>query len=214
MANVHVVVPAGAHQTLTHYQPEGDSGVAYRIEVGEGARCDFFVLLWGGQVTTFSVELVLRGEGSSVFLKGLYSLKDKQKVDVVVVQRHEAVDTRSEVVMKGILFDEAKAVFKGTIAVDRSARGTHAELYNKNLVLSERAAAMSMPRLEVQADAVHCKHGSAVGNLADEQLFYLNLRGLSDILAKNMLIESFAGEVLAVVPEAGIMNQWRKFFLL
>jgi Fe-S cluster assembly protein SufD len=104
---------------------------------------------------------------------------------------------------KGILYGKGRAVFDGRVLVSRDAQKTDAAMSNKNLILSEGAEVDTKPQLEINADDVKCSHGTTVGQIEPEMLFYLRSRGISAPLARRMLCLGFAGEILdALTPEA------------
>ena len=104
---------------------------------------------------------------------------------------------------KGILYGKGRAVFDGRVHVARDAQKTDAAMSNKNLLLSEGAEVDTKPQLEIDADDVKCSHGTTVGQIEPEMLFYLRSRGIAGPLARRMLCLGFAGEILeALTPEA------------
>jgi Fe-S cluster assembly protein SufD len=97
---------------------------------------------------------------------------------------------------KGVLNDKSRAVFNGIVFVREDAHGTDAQQSNKNLLLSNEARVDTKPQLEIFNDDVKCSHGATVGQLEDEELFYLLTRGLPDTLARNLLTYGFAEEII------------------
>ena len=104
--------------------------------------------------------------------------------------------TKSEQLFKGALGGKARGVFQGNINVHEGADGSDGQLTNKTLLLSPGTEVNSKPQLEIYADDVKCSHGSAVGELDEEELFYLRSRGIPYIQAKSMLVESFLSEFI------------------
>jgi Fe-S cluster assembly protein SufD len=104
---------------------------------------------------------------------------------------------------KGILYGKGRAVFDGRVYVAKDAQRTDAAMSNRNLLLSEGAEVDTKPQLEINADDVKCSHGTTVGQIEPEQLFYLRSRGISAPLARRMLCLGFAGEILdCLTPDA------------
>src|SRR5262249_27947535 len=97
---------------------------------------------------------------------------------------------------KGVLNDKSRAVFNGKVFVRENARGTDAQQSNKNLLLSNDARVDTKPQLEIFNDDVKCAHGATVGQLEDEEIFYLLSRGLHSELARNLLTYGFAEEII------------------
>ena len=102
----------------------------------------------------------------------------------------------SHEVYKGILSGRAKSVFNGKITVRPDAQKTDAKQTNKALLLSDSASINTKPQLEIFADDVKCTHGAAIGQLDDDQLFYLRARGISESDARNILVHAFAGDIV------------------
>jgi Fe-S cluster assembly protein SufD len=96
----------------------------------------------------------------------------------------------------GILEGRSRGVFHGRILVRKGAQKTDAKQTNKNLLLSDDATANAKPQLEIYADDVKCTHGATIGQLHPEHIFYLRSRGLSEEMARRMLIHAFAGEII------------------
>jgi Fe-S cluster assembly protein SufD len=97
---------------------------------------------------------------------------------------------------KGILDGNSRGIFDGTIIVEEGAQKTNSRQVNRNLLLSESAIIDSKPTLEIHNDDVKCSHGSTIGQLDEEALFYLRARGISEAEARNLLIYAFASEIV------------------
>jgi Fe-S cluster assembly protein SufD len=209
--STEVVVHDGAELTLLYDQINEDClETSYHFDLGHDARVTLFIFLQKAEQYTLTCDIFLQKPGAQINVYGIYVLNGKQKVEVVMNQRHRAPQTTSNVIVKGILLDEAKASFNGTISVAAGAHNSNAVLQNKNLVLGAAAQAVSNPCLEVLADAVQCKHGSAIGNLDDEHLFYLQSRGFSVRSAESLLRNAFVQEIIARVPDQAIRERWQK----
>ncbi len=127
---------------------------------------------------------------------GLYLVDSNQHVDNQVYIDHIAPDNYSNQLFKGILDDEARAVFSGKVMVRRHAQHTVAHQNNKNILLTDDAKANTQPHLEIYADDVKCSHGATVGQLDPEAMFYLRSRGLCERTARQLMMIAFAGEVV------------------
>jgi Fe-S cluster assembly scaffold protein SufB len=166
----------------------------YRIKIGAYAHLRIYVLI-KEQDAQIRFECELR-EHARLDIKGMYQLKDKQRVDITTVQHHKGPSSSSFILFKGMVYDHARADYKGTIIIDEKASESHAEQYNKNILMSEYAHATSIPSLEVLTDNVRCKHGAAVGQLSQDHLFYLQSHGIELEQAKSLLIDAFFAEVV------------------
>jgi Fe-S cluster assembly protein SufD len=108
---------------------------------------------------------------------------------------------------KGVLNGKSRAVFNGKVFVHEGAHGTDGYQQNKNLLLSNDARIDTKPQLEIFNDDVKCAHGATVGQLEDEELFYLLSRGLSEPLARNLLTYGFAEEIINKIEIESIKKQ-------
>lgn len=150
----------------------------------------------GGRIVRNDIISRLRGEGADCTLNGLYVADGETLVDTHTTIDHAEPHCPSHEVYKGILSGKARAVFNGKIIVRQKAQKTDAKQTNKALLLSDDAQINSKPQLEIFADDVRCTHGATVGQLDEDQLFYLRARGVPKLEARNMLIHAFAGDVL------------------
>jgi Fe-S cluster assembly protein SufD len=149
-------------------------------------------------------DLVVRFSGphADCELNGLYLAGDKQLADFHLDVEHGLPHCTSRERFKGILYGRGRAVFDGRIHVARGAYKTDAHLSNKNLLLSRSAEVDTKPQLEIFADDVKCSHGTTVGQIDPEALFYLRSRGIPEPDARRMLCLGFAGEIIGhLVPE-------------
>lgn len=147
-------------------------------------------------------EVVLAGTGAHVALKGLYEVEGKSLQDFHTTIRHDSPDCSSEQYFKGVLKDSGRAVFNGKIQVARDAQHTQSRQANHNLLLSDQAEVDTKPQLEILADDVKCSHGATIGQLDEDQWFYLRSRGVGAEEARLLLIAAFAMEMVDVVEPA------------
>ena len=154
----------------------------------------------GGALARTDIGVVLEGEDAEASLDGLYLVDGEQQADTHITVRHASPDCISHQLYKGILAGRAKAVFNGRIIVDQDAQKTDARQSNRNLLLSNNAVVNSNPQLEIFADDVRCTHGSTVGQIDEEAVFYLRSRGIGRDSAVQLLTLAFAGEILERIP--------------
>ncbi|HQN95717.1 MAG TPA: Fe-S cluster assembly protein SufD [Thermoanaerobaculales bacterium] len=186
---------------------DDDRGVTHiaSLEARQGRdsalRSGAFTL--GGGLVRNDLAVTLRGEGADATLDGLYLTSGGQHVDNHLRVRHGAPGGTSRQLYKGILDGSSRAVFNGRIVVDTCAQKTDARQSNRNLLLSAEALVQSNPQLEILADDVRCTHGSTIGRLDEDAVFYLRSRGLDRGAAESMLTWAFAAEVVdrVRVPE-------------
>lgn len=161
----------------------------------------------GSTTVRHDYHIALIGENSEASLNGVWLLTDKRESHVHVLMDHQAPNCRSMQLYKGVLNDFSRSSFEGKILVQREAQKTDAFQLNNNLLLSDHANADSKPNLEIFADDVKASHGATVGQLDEEQLFYMKTRGFSDDIAKNFLIYSFSKEVLDMIPLPSLLRK-------
>jgi Fe-S cluster assembly protein SufD len=150
----------------------------------------------GGGLVRNEINVALEGEGASLSMEGLFVLSGKQHVDNHTLIDHVAPHCDSVELFKGILDENARGIFDGRIIVEPNAVKTNSRQTNRNLLLSETAVIDSKPTLEIHNDDVKCNHGSTIGQLDEEALFYLRSRGISEEEARNLLVYAFASEIV------------------
>lgn len=169
------------------------------VIVGKNSKLYLFPII--KKSIELSIEMNLQQQGAQGYIAGYYVLENDQQAIMKTMQMHNAQHTKSNLAINGILSDTAQAMYEGTICIEHNAAYSDAAQSNKNMLFGQRARAISVPNLEVKTNEVQCKHGSAVGQLDLEQLFYLQSRGLSMQCAKQILIESFIVEVFKEIPK-------------
>lgn len=197
-----LVAGASGMVDLVRIAEEGDRGCcvgAVSGTVARDGRVSAHSFVVGGSKVRLDLEVKVVGDHAEGELTGLHVTGDKQFVDHHTWVHHDAEHTRSRQIVKGVLDGKSETVFDGIIKVHPGAQKTDAEQQNRNLVLSKRALAHSNPRLEIYADDVRCTHGSTVGELDENAIFYLRSRGVDEETARGILTFAFAGDVLETV---------------
>jgi Fe-S cluster assembly protein SufD len=149
----------------------------------------------GGRLTKTYVDNVLKGNGSSAEFNGVYFMSDKQHVDLDTLTHHIGLSTGGDLLLKGALRDNARAVFQGMIKIDPNGQQTNSYLKNENLLLSDHARADSIPSLEIDANDVRASHGATVSRVDEEYIFYLQSRGIPRSTAVRMIVEGFFSSI-------------------
>ncbi|KAF0285858.1 Fe-S cluster assembly protein SufD [Spiribacter sp. SSL99] len=167
----------------------------------------------GGRLGRVDLIADLQGEGGEIDCNGIYLTEQRQFVDFHTWFNHRSENCFSRQRFKGILQDRSETVFDGLVKVFEGAQKTDAVQENRNLVLGKRALAHSNPRLEIFADDVKCTHGSTVGELDEQALFYLRTRGISAEGAKGMLTLAFAGEIVDMFRVTGVRDHVRRVLM-
>ena len=191
----------GPDSVIEHYrlQQESDAGFhvgALAAHLDRGCRLTAHAVSLGGALVRNNVRVALNGEGAGCVLNGLYLADGKQHIDNFTEIEHVKPRASSLELYKGILGGNAHGVFNGKIVVHKDAQKTDARQTNKNLLLSPNAVVHTKPQLEIYADDVKCSHGSTIGQMDGDALFYLRSRGLGVEEAKNLLSFAFASDVI------------------
>ncbi|HEU4452989.1 MAG TPA: Fe-S cluster assembly protein SufD [Longimicrobium sp.] len=178
-----------------------------RLSAGRDAKITTLYSTLGSDVTRADVRCTLREPGSHVDMLGIYIGQGAQHFDHETLQDHVAPHASSNLLFKGALDDESRSVFRGLIRVHPKAQRTDAYQTNRNLVLSAQARADSLPNLEIQADDVRCSHAATVGQLDQEEVFYLLSRGIPKGEAVRLVVFGFFSEVLDQLPLDGVRRE-------
>ncbi len=207
---VELIARDGAQVQYVAVQRLGH-GVFYQSVQGtlaeRNATLDTLNVALGASVTRVDLKVRLLGPGASSDMLGLYFGDGDQHFDFNTSQDHVAPNTSSDLLYKGALDGASRGAFRGIIRVLPGAQGTDAYQTNRNLLLSPKSRADSLPNLEIEADDVKCSHGATVGQLDAEARFYLMSRGLSLIQAERLVVLGFLGEVLAKLPLGGVEHK-------
>jgi Fe-S cluster assembly protein SufD len=202
-----VVVEPGA--VLEHVRVLYGSVRAYSVGLvmvrqGAGSRYGSLVTTLGGQLSRLDLRVLLEGEGAECSLDGLYVADGDELVDHHTSIEHAQPRCSSQEHYRGIVSDRARSVFDGTIVVRRDAQKTSARQENRNLVLSDDATVHTKPHLEIDADDVTCSHGATIGQINADELYYLRARGIEPAVARALLTQAFARDVMERVLPAWV----------
>lgn len=187
--------------TLQYYDIQQEGKHNYLIDTTQvyQARNSTFtsytITLHGGLIRN-NLNVTIDAEGCETSLFGVYFLDDKDHVDNHTVVDHRKPHSFSNELYKGVLDGESTGIFNGKIYVQPDAQKTNAFQSNKNIVLTDNAKMNTKPQLEIWADDVKCSHGATTGMIDEEQLFYLQSRGIDRDTAKAMLLYAFANDIL------------------
>ena len=168
--------------------------------IGRDARLEWITLNFGGRLTKVRFGSDGAAPGANAELDGLFFASDEQHVDQKTLQVHSSPDTYSRLLYKGVAKDKAYSVYQGQIIARPGAIRVDAYQRNNNLVLNDGARADSMPGLQIDADDLKCSHGSTVGNLDEDEIFYLRCRGIDEGTARKTLIRGFFEDVTGRIP--------------
>lgn len=199
--NVEIIARAGSRLTVITVQRWDDDAVhaaSHQARVDKDALLKHFVISFGGGVVRVNPNIELAGTGSEGRLYGLSYADAGQHLESQVYLHHKGAHTTGDVLYKGALQgDGARSVWIGDVLIGPDATGTDSYEANRNLVLTEGARADSIPNLEIQTgDIQGAGHASATGRFDDEQLFYLQARGISEEEARRLVVLGFLSDIV------------------
>jgi len=206
--NVEILVADGAKLTVVSVHDWDDDAVqvsAHHARLGRDATLRHHLVALGGDLVRVSPTVVYAGPGGDAALNGLYFADAGQHIELRTFADHAQPNCKSDVVYKGALQGEsARSVWIGDVLIRAAAEGTETFELNRNLVLTEGARADSVPNLEIETGEIAgAGHASATGRFDDEQLFYLQARGIPEDSARRLVVRGFFHELLMkiTVPE-------------
>ncbi|MCU1578932.1 MAG: sufD [Rhodoglobus sp.] len=213
--NVEIVVEDGASLTVVSVQEWADDALhlaSHFATVGQNAKLKHVVVSLSGTVVRINPSVHLDGEGADGDLYGLYFADAGQHFEQRVYLHHVARNTKGRVNYKGALQGKgAHTVWVGDVLIGRDAAGTDSYEQNRNLVLSEGARADSIPNLEIETgEILGAGHASATGRFDDEQLFYLQARGISEEEARRLVVIGFLSEIVQRIGNTELETRLHK----
>lgn len=204
VSEAYAELEAGAkleHLQLDEGQSESLHHGSTWAKVHRDASYSNLVFHLSGKLSRRNLDLRLLESGSHGESYNLFLTSDTEHSDINTVINHEAPDTTSNQIAKGILGGESKGIFTGKIHIHPKAQRVVSGQINRNLLLSPKAQIHSQPQLEIFADDVKCSHGSTTGQLSPEEIFYFESRGLPAEKAKTLLAHGFGLEVVLKIKD-------------
>lgn len=200
--NMHITIAEGA--TLELYRLQGitkstPSITSLKVDMLTGSRLTLNTITLGGPHTRNNVVIRMHGEHCEVQADGLYLIDRDQQCDNYIFVEHAKPHCKSRELYKGIMDDSARARFNGHVLVQDGAIKTEAYQTNRNILLTSKAHVDTRPFLEIYNDDVKCSHGSTIGQLDEQALFYMQTRGISQRTAMTMLSYAFCDEVIRAI---------------
>ena len=213
--NAVTEIVAGDGAVVDHYKVECESPEAFHIgnvfiHQERAAQVTSRNIAIGAALARTETNVTLAGEGAGIVLDGLFVGSASQHLDNRTVIDHVKPHCESHELYKGILDESARGVFDGRIIVRPDAQKTISKQENRNLLLSETAIVDSKPTLEIHNDDVKCNHGSTIGQIDDNQMFYLRSRGIAEDEARNLLVYAFASEIVDRMKIEPVREQIRR----
>ncbi len=176
------------------------------IEQNKNTISETFILSSGSNFFKSEINCNLKGEHSSAFVNGIFSLDKNKHHEIRTIVNHLTENTKSYQLIKSVLEDSSKAVYQGKIFVNSIAQKTDGYQLSKAILLNEDSEFNAKPELEIYADDVKCSHGSASGSLNEDSIFYLMSRGLNYNQARELLINGFLLDVVEKITDSEIKN--------
>ncbi len=176
------------------------------IEQEKNSISETFIFSAGSNYFKNEINCNLKGEYSSAFVNGIFSLKENQQHEIRSTINHLVENTKSYQLIKSVLGKDSKAAYQGRIFVDSKAQKTDGYQLSKAILLDETSEFNAKPELEIYADDVKCSHGSASGSLNENSIFYLMSRGLNYKQSKELLINGFMLDVVEKITDSEIRN--------
>ena len=172
-----------------------------------------FLLSSGSNFVKNEIHCDLLESFSSCFINGVMFINKEQHHELKTNVNHNNENCKSSQLIKSVLLDKSSGTYQGKIYVHKNAQKTNGYQLSKALVLSESSEFNSKPELEIYADDVKCSHGSTIGNIDENSVFYLMSRGLSKEQANKMLVEGFLNEAIETITESNIKSLIFKLFI-
>ena len=203
--NTLMQIELGEQAALEHVRLQNESDKGFhvgRVLVAQAAGSHYLShnLQLGGYWVRLDLHTRLAAPGAQTTLNGLYAVNGRRHVDNHTRIDHAAAGTTSNELYHGLLDGAGRAVFNGKVVVTPHAVKTDAGQTNRNLLLSRGAEIDTKPELEIYADDVKCSHGASIGQLDENQLFYLRARGLDEQAARGLLVGAFANILVRRLP--------------
>jgi len=215
-AVTELIVEADSIVEHCRVQRESDAGFhtgTVEARVARGAHLTAHAVTLAGSLVRNDVHVSLDGEGAECLLNGLYLGSGRQHIDNSTVIEHVKPRASSFELYKGILNDAAHGVFNGKIVVHKDAQKSDARQVNKNLLLSDDAVVNTKPQLEIHANDVKCSHGSTIGQIDPDALFYFRSRGLGLAEARRLLSAAFAADVVGRIKVGSLRRRLDEYIL-
>lgn len=210
---VEILVGDGARLNFVELQSWGEHVWNFsheRARVSQDATLDWIFGAIGSHMTKNFSDVELVGSGATGRMSGFYFTDGVQHLDHDTQQNHLAPNTTSDLLFKGALKDRSRSVWQGMIYVAPGAQKTDGYQANRNLVLSRKARADSIPGLEILADDVRCTHGATVGKIDADQVFYLRSRGIPYSEAERLIVEGFFDPIMQRIAFEGVRSRFQE----
>jgi Fe-S cluster assembly protein SufD len=171
------------------------------------------IVLYGSKSLTSHIEISLNGRGAKAYIIGCFVGRAAHTISLTTHQVHTSPETLSDLHIKSVLYDQSKLLYHGSIRIEKDAQMSNAYQRNDNLLLTQGAHVETQPSLEILANDVRCTHGATIGKIDEEQLFYLESRGLAKTQAEELIITGFFESLLTKIDDAKIRADIKKLLI-
>jgi Fe-S cluster assembly protein SufD len=204
----------GARVKVAHFQDWGRGEVhdisTKRVEIARDAFVSWVPVHLGGRLTKQVLDIITAEQGSDMRHTGLYFTERDEHLDLFTSDKHEAGHTAGDTVWKGALTGDSRASYEGLIHIVPNAQETHTYLQTHQMLLSQSAKGDAIPSLIVETDNVSASHGGTVGELDEDQIFYMMTRGIPRVEAVRTLVEGYFEEVVQRLDDPGLEELVRR----
>ncbi|CAI8193268.1 MAG: FeS cluster assembly protein SufD [Alphaproteobacteria bacterium] len=208
-ARFDIALGEGAELTLIRSQQAGHQVNVSDVSLARAARFKSVALVSGGALARHEARIGLMAEGAHADLHSAVLGHNKNHADFTYEIDHQAANTSSHTTAYNVLDDASRGVFQGKVIVRQDAQHVDAQMQTRAMMLSDGAEMDAKPELEIYADDVVCAHGSAIGELDRDALFFLRARGLDEASARHLLVAGFFEQVLAHIDDAALADVFR-----
>ena len=201
-----LILAENSHLSIFQKQKIGEETALFISELiieNRDTHVSSFILDQGSAITDRFLAAEMIGEGGSVNITGVYNPKNGQRFYYDTQQNHIASYTKSDLLFKGVLGEDAYSSWKGNILISKDTRGTNGYQSNDNLIIDPSAEVESIPGLEIITDDVRCSHGVTMGNIDTNQMFYLQSRGISQENAEKLIVDGFLSSAVKRMEDKG-----------
>ena len=204
----------GSNVRLAHFHDWGPDEIydisTKRVEIARDAHVDWVPVHLGGRLVKQVLDIVTAEQGSDMRHTGLYFTERDEHLDLFTTDRHEQGHTTGDTVWKGALTGNSRASYEGLIHIVPNAQESHTYLQTHQMLLSQKAKGDAIPSLIVETDSVSASHGGTVGELDEEQIFYMMSRGITRAEAVRVLVEGYFEEVVQRLYDEGMKGLVRR----
>lgn len=179
-------------------------------DLGAGAHYENAGLSRGGKLARIETQVRFSGEGATASLGGVLTGRGRDHIDHTTIVRHDVPGCSCEEEFRAVLTDRAQGVFQGQISVAPDAQKTDSRMLMRGLLLSDNASMRAKPELEIYADDVKCAHGTSVGNIDDDAIFYMMSRGIPETEARALLVDAFSKDVVDIITDETVRKEFER----